>query len=137
METDPILFFGLGCVIGGILTYILSNLKKHSKKEPPIIEQVSTLERKLELVDIEKEAITRNVLLANDGCVFCPKCGKETDNSGKFCQWCGASLYGDKPTSKKASSVGYIYCPKCGKETPNDGMFCAWCGSNIPGITRR
>jgi uncharacterized RDD family membrane protein YckC len=22
--------------------------------------------------------------------MFCPKCGKETDASGKFCQWCGA-----------------------------------------------
>jgi uncharacterized RDD family membrane protein YckC len=24
--------------------------------------------------------------------MFCPKCGKETDASGKFCQWCGADL---------------------------------------------
>ena len=22
--------------------------------------------------------------------MFCPKCGKETDASGKFCQWCGS-----------------------------------------------
>ena len=24
--------------------------------------------------------------------MFCPKCGKETDASGKFCQWCGADI---------------------------------------------
>jgi uncharacterized RDD family membrane protein YckC len=24
--------------------------------------------------------------------MFCPKCGKETDASGKFCQWCGAGI---------------------------------------------
>jgi len=24
--------------------------------------------------------------------MFCPKCGKETDTSGKFCQWCGADV---------------------------------------------
>jgi len=24
--------------------------------------------------------------------MFCPKCGKETDASGKFCQWCGAEI---------------------------------------------
>ncbi|MCX6689724.1 MAG: RDD family protein [Methanoregula sp.] len=26
--------------------------------------------------------------------MFCPKCGKETDASGKFCQWCGADTVG-------------------------------------------
>jgi uncharacterized RDD family membrane protein YckC len=29
--------------------------------------------------------------------MFCPKCGKETDASGKFCQWCGADI-GSVPT---------------------------------------
>jgi len=24
--------------------------------------------------------------------MFCPKCGKETDALGKFCQWCGADI---------------------------------------------
>jgi uncharacterized RDD family membrane protein YckC len=24
--------------------------------------------------------------------MYCPKCGKETEQSGKFCQWCGAEL---------------------------------------------
>jgi len=30
--------------------------------------------------------------------MFCPKCGKETDASGKFCQWCGADI-GSIPAS--------------------------------------
>ena len=24
--------------------------------------------------------------------MYCPKCGKETDTSGQFCQWCGAPI---------------------------------------------
>ena len=24
--------------------------------------------------------------------MFCPKCGKETDALGKFCQWCGEDI---------------------------------------------
>jgi len=24
--------------------------------------------------------------------MFCPKCGKETDASGKYCQWCGTDI---------------------------------------------
>jgi uncharacterized RDD family membrane protein YckC len=31
--------------------------------------------------------------------MFCPKCGKETDASGKFCQWCGADIE-SLPTAK-------------------------------------
>lgn len=32
--------------------------------------------------------------------MFCPKCGKETDASGKFCQWCGADI--EQPVPPKA-----------------------------------
>lgn len=32
--------------------------------------------------------------------MFCPKCGKETDASGKFCQWCGADI--EPPAPPKA-----------------------------------
>ncbi len=32
--------------------------------------------------------------------MFCPKCGKETDASGKYCQWCGADI--EPPTPPKA-----------------------------------
>jgi uncharacterized RDD family membrane protein YckC len=35
--------------------------------------------------------------------MYCPKCGKETEQSGKFCQWCGADLkeVQDRPFSRK------------------------------------
>jgi uncharacterized RDD family membrane protein YckC len=29
--------------------------------------------------------------------MFCPKCGKETDASGKYCQWCGADIGAQTP----------------------------------------
>lgn len=40
--------------------------------------------------------------------MHCPKCGKETEQSGKFCQWCGSSLkeVSDRPFSRKR--VGLI-----------------------------
>ena len=30
--------------------------------------------------------------------MFCPKCGKETDALGKFCQWCGADIIANPVT---------------------------------------
>ena len=30
--------------------------------------------------------------------MFCPKCGKETDALGKFCQWCGTDIVTDPAT---------------------------------------
>jgi uncharacterized RDD family membrane protein YckC len=35
--------------------------------------------------------------------MYCPKCGKETEQSGKFCQWCGAELKEaqDRPFSRR------------------------------------
>ncbi len=35
--------------------------------------------------------------------MFCPKCGKETDASGIFCQWCGADI-GSVPAGSVVSS---------------------------------
>ena len=33
-----------------------------------------------------------HLTVAGQGTVFCPRCGKETDDTGRFCQWCGADL---------------------------------------------
>jgi len=33
------------------------------------------------------------------GTIFCDKCGKETDSSGRFCQWCGSNC-------EKSNSMG-------------------------------
>jgi len=44
--------------------------------------------------------------------MFCPKCGKETDASGKYCQWCGADIEslptapGVSPEEDEAPDVG-------------------------------
>ncbi|HON81449.1 MAG TPA: RDD family protein [Methanoregulaceae archaeon] len=40
--------------------------------------------------------------------MYCPKCGKVTEQSGKYCQWCGANLtmYRDRPfTRKRVGSI--------------------------------
>ncbi len=38
--------------------------------------------------------------------MFCPKCGKETDASGKFCQWCGADIESAPATGVIAPEEG-------------------------------
>jgi len=40
--------------------------------------------------------------------MFCPKCGKETDASGKFCQWCGADIASlpEKPVAAPEEDEG-------------------------------
>ena len=32
------------------------------------------------------------LIVAGQGQVYCPRCGKSTDDSGRFCQWCGVNL---------------------------------------------
>jgi uncharacterized RDD family membrane protein YckC len=46
--------------------------------------------------------------------MFCPKCGKETDASGKYCQWCGADI-----ESVPAAPV----LPPEEEEAPEVGMY--------------
>jgi uncharacterized RDD family membrane protein YckC len=44
--------------------------------------------------------------------MFCPKCGKETDALGKFCQWCGEDIVSipatitDTPEEEEAPDIG-------------------------------
>ena len=44
--------------------------------------------------------------------MYCPKCGKETEQSGQYCQWCGANLkeYRERPFTRKR--VGTIRTEK-------------------------
>lgn len=40
--------------------------------------------------------------------MFCPKCGKDTEQSGKYCQWCGTELKAAQPRlifRKKSGAV--------------------------------
>lgn len=48
--------------------------------------------------------------------MFCPKCGKETDASGKFCQWCGADIE-TLPTAKP------VIAPAEEEEGPEIGVY--------------
>jgi len=47
--------------------------------------------------------------------MFCPKCGKETDALGKFCQWCGADIVSNPVTP--------IATPEEEEEGPDVGVY--------------
>ncbi|MCK9580349.1 MAG: RDD family protein [Methanoregula sp.] len=48
--------------------------------------------------------------------MFCPKCGKETDASGKFCQWCGADIDSVAARAPVAAAAEE-------DESPEDGIY--------------
>jgi uncharacterized RDD family membrane protein YckC len=48
--------------------------------------------------------------------MFCPKCGKETDALGKFCQWCGADIVTNPPAVPVAT-------PEEEDEAPDVGVY--------------
>ena len=48
--------------------------------------------------------------------MFCPKCGKETDALGKFCQWCGADIV-TNPSSAPVTT------PEEEEEGPDIGIY--------------
>jgi uncharacterized RDD family membrane protein YckC len=48
--------------------------------------------------------------------MFCPKCGKETDALGKFCQWCGADIVTTPPLTPVAA-------PEEEEEGPDVGVY--------------
>jgi len=59
-----------------------------------------------------KNKIDNDLRNAGERVMFCSKCGKKTDDSGKYCQWCGAELKVAPPVSapklllkKKSSGI--------------------------------
>jgi len=46
--------------------------------------------------------------------MFCPKCGKETDASGQFCQWCGAPIEAAPPMPAVMASPEAEEAPEVG-----------------------
>ena len=48
--------------------------------------------------------------------MFCPKCGKETDALGKFCQWCGADIVTTPPLTP-------MVAPEEEDEEPDVGVY--------------
>jgi uncharacterized RDD family membrane protein YckC len=58
--------------------------------------------------------------------MFCPKCGAELKEGGKFCSSCGAPI---EPIKK--SGIGKRFCPKCGAELREEDIFCSSCRTRI------
>lgn len=52
----------------------------------------------------------------------CSNCGKENDESSKFCTGCG---------NKLEKKIEVIFCPNCGKDNPIDSNFCNGCGTKL------
>lgn len=52
----------------------------------------------------------------------CGNCGKENDESSKFCTGCGTKL---------EKIIEVISCPNCGKEITDESAFCSECGTAI------
>lgn len=70
--------------------------------------------------------------------VFCNKCGKENNDSTKFCTGCGNNLltsiqpvhqHENMPLKEMASN-GFL-CPQCGKQNKENAKFCIVCGNSL------
>ena len=60
--------------------------------------------------------------------VLCPNCGKEVDNSNKFCNGCGAKM----PVVESAAEVAdenKATCKACGADMQEGSPFCQNCGT--------
>jgi len=58
--------------------------------------------------------------------MFCPKCGKETDASGKFCQWCGADIDSSPPVKPATAAPVEEEGPEIGVYAGLGRRFIAW-----------
>ena len=55
--------------------------------------------------------------------MFCPKCGKETDASGQFCQWCGAPIEAAPRLRRQSLRLTLT-------KAPGSGYMPAWDGGS-------
>jgi uncharacterized RDD family membrane protein YckC len=44
--------------------------------------------------------------------MFCPRCGRETESEGKFCQWCGGDMRAAPPKAVLRKKVGDVSTEK-------------------------
>jgi uncharacterized RDD family membrane protein YckC len=59
--------------------------------------------------------------------MFCPKCGKETDASGKYCQWCGAAIEAAAPAKQAVIATPEVEeGPEVGAYAGLGRRFVAW-----------
>lgn len=59
----------------------------------------------------------------------CLKCGRDINDTAKFCQYCGQAVMpkSNKPTGKEKT------CPQCLKNVPATAKFCRYCGHQFVG----
>ncbi len=58
----------------------------------------------------------------------CPECGKEQDESFKFCKNCGTLLVDE---NKNNNSDDVKICPECGASQGKSSKFCINCGTSL------
>jgi DNA-directed RNA polymerase subunit RPC12/RpoP len=69
--------------------------------------------------------------------MYCLNCGKEIQESAKFCVYCGAKVTNSKPTESKQTGPKFIagICPNCGSHLSIDASlekaFCQYCGTEF------
>lgn len=62
--------------------------------------------------------------------IICVSCGKENNNTKKFCKYCGTKLRNLDSTEIDTSKVT-MTCPNCGNNIKPGKSFCGKCGSKI------
>lgn len=70
---------------------------------------------------------------------FCCNCGKEINETAKFCQFCGspsvAQSKNQAETVRQVAYTGIVYkCPNCGEVMPSFTSICPACGIEIRGV---
>ena len=63
--------------------------------------------------------------------MFCPKCGKETDASGKYCQWCGAPIEPAPANQTVIATPEVEEGPEVGVYAGLGRRFVAWIADSI------
>lgn len=68
--------------------------------------------------------------------IICPQCGRENEDSFKYCLGCGLQLPKPAPVVQAAPPQPQIIpCPHCGTPVPSNFKFCGACGNPIPQAT--
>lgn len=65
--------------------------------------------------------------------IICPQCGRENEDTFKYCLGCGLQLPKPVPAVQASPAQPQIIpCPHCGTPVPSNFKFCGACGNPIP-----